>query len=89
MRRRSTCWDSEILGWLSRHRARRVRKLDVWDVNWQHAAYSFGEPIEAERLTDPRGRIVRSVHRWFAKTQSRAADRRVRVIHRALIPFGW
>ena len=82
-------WDREVLRWIDEHGAHRFRKLDIWDVDWKQAGRFFGEPVNAERVRDPRGPVVRAVHRWLARSQPRAEDRGVRAIQRALIPLGW
>lgn len=68
-------WDDEVAGWIRAHGARRFRKLDIWDADW-----------EAE---DPRGRPTRLVHRWLRATQDGYERSRTRLVQRALIPFGW
>jgi len=69
-------WDEEVLGWMRSHGAERFEKLDIWDVDW-------------EGMADPRGPVTRSIHRWLRATQDGANRTRIRLIQRALIPFGW
>jgi hypothetical protein len=40
-------------------------------------------------MADPRGPVTRSIHRWLRATQDGANRTRIRLIQRALIPFGW
>jgi glycosyltransferase involved in cell wall biosynthesis len=68
-------WDEEVAGWMRAHGANRFKKLDIWDAGWEEA--------------DPRGPVVRLVHRWLRATQNRYERRRIRLLQRALIPFGW
>jgi glycosyl transferase family 2 len=68
-------WDDEVVGWMQAHGAKRFKKLDIWDADWEAA--------------DPRGPLTRLVHRWLRATQGRYERRRTRLVQRALIPFGW
>jgi hypothetical protein len=69
-------WDEEVLGWMRAGGPDRFKKLDLWDVDWDGVA-------------DPRGRPTRLVHRWLRATQGDADRARIRLVQRALIPFGW
>ena len=68
-------WDEEVAGWLRAHGANRFRKLDIWDAGWE--------------APDPRGPVTRRIHGWLAATQDSYERRRIRLVQRALIPFGW
>jgi glycosyltransferase involved in cell wall biosynthesis len=68
-------WDDEVAAWVREYGTRRFRKLDIWDGGWEAA--------------DPRGPLTRLVHRWLRATQPAYHRARIRVVQRALIPFGW
>ncbi len=68
-------WDEEVAGWIRAHGAKRFKKLDIWDAGWE--------------ATDPRGPVTRLVHRWLRATQGGYERGRIRLVQRALIPFGW
>ena len=68
-------WDDEVAAWVREYGARRFRKLDIWDAGWE--------------ATDPRGPLTRLVHRWLGATQPAYYRARIRLVQRALIPFGW
>jgi hypothetical protein len=68
-------WDDEVAGWMQAYGAKRFKKLDIWDVDWEAA--------------DPRGPLTRLVHRWLRATQDRYDRGGTRLVQRALIPFGW
>jgi len=78
-------WDEEVLGWIGTHGAGRFRKLDIWDVDWAAIAHAAG--LEAPDA-DPRGPLTRSIHSWLRATQDRHTRTRIRLVQRALIPFG-
>jgi glycosyltransferase involved in cell wall biosynthesis len=68
-------WDDEVAGWIRTYGAGRFKRLDIWDGDWEAA--------------DPRGPATRLVHRWLRSTQDRYDRGRIRLVQRAMIPFGW
>lgn len=68
-------WDEEVAGWMRAHGAKRFAKLDIWDAGLEAA--------------DPRGPATRLVHRWLRATQGAYHRPQIRLVQRALIPFGW
>jgi glycosyltransferase involved in cell wall biosynthesis len=82
-------WDEEVAGWLREYGARRFRKLDIWDVDWEAIARRAGESVPDCSLADPRGPLTRAIHAWLRATQHRGTRGPIRLVQRALIPFGW
>ena len=82
-------WDEEVLGWMRVYGARRFRKLDIWDVDWESVAHRAGLAAPDGGLADPRGYLTRAIHRWLRASQDRHTRGRTRLAQRALIPFGW
>jgi hypothetical protein len=82
-------WDEEVLDWLLNHGPQTFARLDVWDPDYEALARRLGRTTNGVRLNDPRTRSARLIHSWLARTQRHAGRRAVRLVQRALIPFGW
>lgn len=82
-------WDEDVLNWIVEYGPKPFARLDVWGPDYRALAKQLGRRADAGLLVDPRGPGIRLVHHWLARTQSRAAYRRIRFVQRALIPFGW
>lgn len=83
-------WDEEVFDWIVEHGPRAFRRLAVWDVDWSDIGHRLGRDVAPARVRDPRGPLVRNVHRWLEMTQRRDLDAPVtRWTQRMLIPFGW
>ena len=82
-------WDIEVLDWLVEHGPSTFARLDVWDPDYGSLAERVGRSIHDVDLGDPRGPVTRLVHRWLARTQPYAGRNSVRLVQRALVPFGW
>jgi glycosyltransferase involved in cell wall biosynthesis len=81
-------WDEDVLDWLIEHGTRTFARLDVWEPDYRALAERLDRAADIP-LSDPRSRATRLVHRWLARTQSRADRRLVRLAQRALIALGW
>jgi glycosyltransferase involved in cell wall biosynthesis len=82
-------WDEEVLDWLVEHGPSKFERLDIWDLDYEALARRLGRPTDGRPLGDPRGPGTRLIHRALARTQAHAGRRGVRLVQRALIPFGW
>jgi hypothetical protein len=82
-------WDEEVLEWLIQHGPHRFERLNIWEPDYDALARQLGLSTNGVRLNDPRGWTTRLIHRWLGRTQAHAGRRSVRLVQRALIPFGW
>jgi hypothetical protein len=82
-------WDELILDWLVTHGPGTFAKLDVWEPDYRALAQQTGRDVDPRLVADPRSRGTRLVHAWLARTQAQSSERRIRLVQRALIPFGW
>jgi Glycosyl transferase family 2 len=78
-------WDADVLDMLREHGARRFRKVDIWDVDWNALASGRG----AFRVRDPRTPVDRLALRWLRWAQPRRRRHWVRAFSRCLRLIGW
>ena len=82
-------WDEDVLDWIIEHGPETFARLNVWAPDYRALAEQLGRRADVRQLADPRGPGTRVIHRWLARTQHRADQRRIRLAQRALIPLGW
>jgi hypothetical protein len=81
--------DRQSLDLLIKYGARKFRKGDVWDVNWEELAQALGYHLEPGQLSDPRNAVEKLVHSWLNYTQLHRSRLDVRILQRALKALGW
>ena len=83
-------WDRELLDLFSKYGIDRLRKLDVWQVDWQEISQQMEyEGQQIEPLADPRNSFEKSVHAWLKQTQPDSQRWTIRLVQNLLKIFGW
>lgn len=82
-----TWWDSEVLQMLQQYGPDRLRKIDIWDKNWNTVAALVG--IDNGHLADPRTVFEKLTHVLLRATQRHRANVAVRAFEAFLRRTGW
>ena len=61
-------WDKEVLNYINTYGAKYFRKLDIWNIDWEQKSKLFGFEDQSH-IADPRGKAIKTIHRWLKWSQ--------------------
>lgn len=95
----ATRHDAEVIDWILEFGPERFARINIWqetdwqgrrrDVDWPGKARALGREVPAAAVADPRSASERMIMSWLARTQSRKARLRTRMVQWMLRPAGW
>jgi glycosyltransferase involved in cell wall biosynthesis len=68
-RERRYRWDREVLEYFKEHGTAKFRRLAIWDADWATLRDELCPQESTTRLSDPRSKFDKLVHRWLELSQ--------------------
>ena len=91
-------WDAEVLRYFEKYGTTKLKRLPLWDVDWNDIYYGLYSKEPGASLDDPRSGLDKLVHKWLKMTQPDwchfarpSFSRRLvhKCVHRLLRMAGW